>query len=324
MFSALLISLLIGLSPQDASPQLVPRPLKASSTHLSQAPLFGAVGVIQCDANSNVYYHLYTVSYRRTEIMRLSMSDDKSILYKLPNDLADTMSFIDFSVSQDGDVNLLVGDQEFRPIVFSFNSEGGVSSHVTLEVPEHMIGEHIAVFPNGTMLFYGFYGRQADKELVGKRFVGLFKPSGQLLKRLDKLDLGEMNIEQRSTRLPEGGAIIGRDGNAYLLTADKMLVVSSSGEIQRIFPFKKPDPEFVAASLQYSDGLLAISFAKPATKPNLLFLYLVINASNGDPLGLYEPTDETGNSNVCFSRHDGFLFDTVKNGRAVFVTAPLR
>jgi hypothetical protein len=34
--------------------------------------------------------------------------------------------------------------------------------------------------------------------------------------------------------------------------------------------------------------------------------------------------EETGNTNVCFSRHDGFLFFTVKNDRVTLVTAPVR
>ena len=323
MVSALLVLLMSGLSAQDALPQQSPRPLTASSTHILQVPSFGADGDVRCDADSATYYHLFAGSFRRTAILRLSVSGDTSTLYKLPDDLADTTSFIDFSVSPDGSVKALVGDKEFRPMIFDFDSDGNVSSQAKLEVPQHVVGEHIAAFPNGTMLFYGFYGHDAAKDLIGKRYVGLFKPSGQLLKRLDKLDLGEMKLDQRATHLPEGGAVIGRDGNLYVLTADKVLVLSPSGQIQRKITFTKPDPGFSANTVRYSDGLLAISFAKPG-KPETEFQYLVLNASDGEPLGLYKPSEETGNNSVCFSRHDGFLFFRVKDNRISFITAPLR
>jgi hypothetical protein len=323
MFSVLLALLMSGLSAQDASPQMSPRSLKASGSHLLQVSPFRADGVIQCDEDSATYYHLFTGSYSRTVILRFSVSGDESKLYKLPSELADTTSFIDFSVSPDGSVSALVGDHEFHPIVFGFNSDGNVSSQAKLEVPEHVVGEHFAVFPNGTMLFYGYYGRQADKDVIGKRYAGLFKPSGQLLKKLDKVDLGDMKIDQLGTRLPDGGATVGKDGNVYVLATDKVVVVSPSGQIQRKIPFTKPDPGFSASNVQYSEGLLAISFAKPENM-NFVFRYLVVNASDGEPLGLYEPTKETGDNNVCFSRHDGFLFLTVKNDRINFITAPLR
>src|SRR5579859_4429788 len=277
MFSMFLVLLVSGLLAQDTLPNK-PRPLTASSTHQLQVPPFGAAGVVQCDENSATYYHLFSGSYSRTVILRFSLSGEKSTLYKLPDDLAGTTSFIDFSVSPGGEVSALVGDSEFRPIVFRFDSDGNVSSQTKLEAPEQVVGEHIAVFPNGTMLFYGYYGRQAKKDLIGKRYAGLFKASGELLKRLDKLDLGEMKIDQQGTHLPEGGATVGRDGNVYLLSSDKVLVVSPSGQVQRKISFSKPDPEFSAFSVQSSDGLLAISFAKPGKK-ELMFRYLVVNAS---------------------------------------------
>jgi hypothetical protein len=174
MFSALLFLLVSGLSAQDALPQLLPRPLKASSTHALQVPSFGADGDVRCDEDSSTYYHLFAGSFRRTAILRLSLSGDKSTLYKLPDDLADSTSFIDFSVSPDGSLKALVGDKEFRPMAFDFDSDGNVSSQVRLEVPEHIVGEHIAAFPNGTMLFYGHYGRQADKDVIGKRHTWAF------------------------------------------------------------------------------------------------------------------------------------------------------
>ncbi|HEU4416230.1 MAG TPA: hypothetical protein VFT65_15695 [Candidatus Angelobacter sp.] len=52
--------------------------------------------------------------------------------------------------------------------------------------------------------------------------------------------------------------------------------------------------------------------------------YLVVNASDGSPLGLYQPTEETGNNNVCFSRHEGFVFMRFEHNRVKLITAALR
>jgi hypothetical protein len=47
-------------------------------------------------------------------------------------------------------------------------------------------------------------------------------------------------------------------------------------------------------------ALIRVSFAKQG-ETETVFQYLVVNASNSEPLGLYESTAETGNNNVCFS-----------------------
>jgi len=151
----------------------------------------------------------------------------------------------------------------------------------------------------------------------------LFQPSGKLLKQLDRLREKAKVDPPEPGRFAEGAATVGRDGNVYLLTANKVLVISASGRLKKEITFTKPGPEFSAVTVQYSDGWLAISFAKPE-KPAILYQYLVVNASDGYPLGLYETTEETGNDNVCFSRHDGFLFMKFEHNRVKLITAPLR
>lgn len=323
MFSVLLVLLMSGLMAQDALKQMSPRPLKSSHTVELPVPAFGAYGDPQCDENMAIYYHLATDKYGRTVLLRFSQSGDESTLYKLPDEFAESTDFVDFSVTPSGDVEALVIDQEFHPIIFGFNSEGHVSSHARLEIPNHVMAKHINLFSNGTVLFSGYYTSAAPTALAGKGYVSLFQASGKLLKTLDRLR-EETKLDTPEPGHPvESATTIGRDGNVYLLTASKVLVISPSGKLRREITFTKPSPEFSAVTVQYSDGWLAISFAKPE-KPEILFRYLVVNASDGSPLGLYEPTEETGNDNVCFSRHDGFLFLGSEHGRVKLVTAPLR
>jgi len=323
MFSVLLVLLMSGLMAQDAVKQMSPRPLKSSHEVALPVPSFSSYGDPQCDENLAMYHHLWTDKYGRTILLRFSQSGDESTLYKLPEEFAESTSFVDFSVTPRGDVEALVIDQEFHPIIFGFDSEGHVSSHARLETPEHVTAQHINVFPNGTVFFSGYYRSDAPAALVGRGYVGLFQTSGKLLKRLDRLSEKAKLEPPGPGRPAESATTIGRDGNVYLLTATKVLVISPSGKLQREIAFTKPSPEFSAITVQYSDGWLAISFAKSG-KPEVLVQYLVVNASDGSPLGLYEPTEETGNNNVCFSRHNGFLFLKSEQGRVKLVTAPLR
>ena len=307
---------------QDAASPMLPRPLKVSQEKQLEIPPFGAWGDTQCDSDSSLYDHLLTGSYRDTQILRTSSSGTETTLYKLPEEFAKTTAFMDFSVSPNGNVTVLVENHEGHSLTFDFDSEGKVSSNAQLEIPEQVAGEHIAVFSNGTRLFAGHYRRDAPSDLKGKRYVGLFQASGKLLKRLNEVDK-ETRTEEQAGHLPDGATTIGADGNIYLLTSDKVLIISASGTIQKKIAFTKPNPDFSAGRVQFSEGLLAISFAKIG-KPETIFQYLVVNASTGEPFGLYVPTVETGNNNVCFTRHDGFVFRTVKNNRMDIITAPLR
>ena len=323
MFFVLLISLMSGLQAKDALPPMSPRPLKA--THVAELPVpaFGAYGDAQCDGNFAIYYHLATNRYGRTVLLRFSQSGNESTLYKLPDEFAESTDFVDFAVTPDGDVKALVIDQGFHPIIFGFDQEGNVNSHRRLEAPEYITAKHISIFPNGTIFFSGYYRSDAPAALVGKAYIGLFHPSGKLLKQLESLREKAKVAPPEPGRFAAGAATIGRDGNVYLLTANSVLVISPSGKLKKEIPFTKPGSDFSAVTLQYSEGLLAISFAKPE-QPEILYQYLVVNASDGSPLGLYETTEETGNDNVCFSRHDGFLFTTIEHGRVKLITAALR
>ena len=323
MSLVLLILLMSGLQSKDALLPMSPRPLKSSHAVELPVPPFGAYGNPECDENLAMYHHLAMDRYGRTVLLRFSQSGDESTLYKLPEEFAESTDFVDFSVTPGGDVMALVIDQDFHPIIFGFDSEGKVNSHARLETPDYVTATHISVFPNGTVLLSGYYRSDAPAALVGKAYVGLFHPSGKLLKQLDRLREKAKVDPPEAGRFAEGGATVGRDGNVYLLTANKVLVISPSGRLKKEIPFTKPGSEFSAVRVQYSDGWLAISFAKPE-KPEIRYQYLVVNASDGSPLGLYETSEETGNSNDCFSRHDGFLFTTVEHNRVKLITAPLR
>ena len=307
---------------QNAMPQHSPRPLKASTIKKLEVPPFGAFGQTHCDDDLSMYDHLATGAYKQTVILRTALSGNESTLYKLPEQFADSTAFTDSSVTSDGKVTALVEDEKGHSVRFDFHAEGKNTSHAQLELPDQ-VADKIAVFPNGTMLFSGHYRSGALPDLKGKRYLGLFQPSGKLLRRVDGAGMGDIDLDPPAHHISEGAITVGKDGNAYLLAMDKVYVISASGQIQRKILIGKPGGGFSAMAVQYSEGLLVVSFAKQG-KTEALFQYLVVDASTGEPLGLYEPTGETGNNNVCFSRREGFLFVTVKDNRLNLITAPIR
>ena len=324
MFPVFLILMLMsGGGAQDATAQTAPRPLQSSHEVELPVPAFGAYGDPQCDENLALYYHLATDKYNRTLLLRFSQTGNESTLYKLPEEFAESTDFVDFSVTPRGEVGALVVDQDFHPLIFSFNAEGHVSSHTRLDTPDHVMAKHLNVLPNGTFLVSGYYANNAPAALAGKGYVALFQASGELLKKLDGLGEKTKVNAPEPGRPAETGTTMDRNGNVYLLTAGKVLVISPSGKLLREIAFTKPGPEFSAVTLQYSDGWLAISFVR-LDKTEALIRYLVVNASDGSPLGLYQPTEETGNNNVCFSRHEGFVFMRFEHNRVKLITAALR
>ncbi|MGC2744927.1 MAG: hypothetical protein WA672_17255 [Candidatus Angelobacter sp.] len=323
MLFAFLTLLLSGLTAQNALQSVSPRPLRASTIKKLEVPPFGAFGQTHCDDDLSMYDHLANGSYKKTVILRTALSGNESTLYNLPQEFADSTAFTDFSVTPGGQVTALVEDEKGHSIRFDFDAEGEVSSHSQLDLPDQVAGDKIAVFPNGAMLFSGHYRRSAPSDAKGKRYLGLFQSSGKLLRRVNESGMGDIDLDAPAHHIPEGAITIGKDANAYLLTTDKVYVISASGHIERKILIGKPDGGFSAMGLQYSQGLLVVSFARQG-KPEALFRYAVLNASTGEPLGLYEPTEETGNNNVCFSRREGFLFITVKENRLNLITAPIR
>ena len=232
MFFLVFALLMGGFAAQDASQHLTPRPLKASTIRKLEVPPFGSFGSTQCDDSLAMYDHLAVGSYRHTTILRTSLSGNESTLYKLPDEFADSTVFNDFSVTPDGAVTALVEDEQGHSMRFDFDSEGKVSSHANLELSAQVEGDKIAIFPNNTMLFSGHYTANASAGLRGKRFIGIFQPSGKLIRRLDQTGMEDVNLDLPASHIPDGGITIGRDENVYLLGSDKVLVISASGRIQ--------------------------------------------------------------------------------------------
>lgn len=90
-------------------------------------------------------------------------------------------------------------------------------------------------------------------------------------------------------------------------------------------PFKKPSPELLATRIDVSRGSLNIELTKwNGVGKEIEAEFLVLNASTGDRVALYQPEPALGNNMLCFSRSVGFVFLTVRDEKHTALTAALR
>jgi hypothetical protein len=151
-----------------------------------------------------------------------------------------------FFVASDGRVDLLAWAQArdhpgYHAYVVKFAANGSLESKIQIEMPEHTLPGHIAVFRSGEILVSG---RNRFTP-----FTGVFASNGKLIKEILEAEdeelgrraqagdadvLAHSNVGNDAVDL--GGVVAGSDGNAYLMrrTSPALIyVVSSRGEVIR-------------------------------------------------------------------------------------------
>ena len=312
-----------GLS--DLKPPEPPRPLVASTIKPLQIPVFSSYGESFCDADGNMFFHGAVVadSFNNSPIMKISHDGESTTYYKPSGNTGDQrVYFMDFTVSPAGTVRELA-EVTGGVVVLAFGSDGNESSRTTLDVPDHVKSQQFASFENGEVIFYGYYDKDAPDALRGHRYIGVFAPSGKLIKKIE--DAEHLDLDQFAKHLQSGAATLGSDGNVYLLRDKDVVVISQSGEVLRRFPFNKNPSDAIADNIVYSDGLLAIflSVAQKGT-PFLQRRYLILDSSSGEQRGFYAPANDADGVDVCFSRKEGFTFLHNIKDTLYLVQAPLR
>jgi len=321
---------------QQVAKQSVPlaadelRVLQPGSPKPVQAPPFSFMGGAQCDSRGNMYFRLAGSSHSET-ILEIFHDGIRSAAYFPPKpekpDALGKAGVRDFFVSPSGKVyELLHNEKDQGTVVIEFDSDGSVRDTVKPEVPERLQPLSLAVFDDGTLLIQGFIhilkpGEQTSDAV--RSYVALFDASGKLRKELTGFPDFSLSVWSKS--IQDGGVAIGQDGNAYLLDANSITVISETGEIARRMPYKKPDPDLIAPMLTFSDGLIAIKVLKHEGG-NIISRYLVVRADNGETVGYYSLLQDESNRPValCFSRNEGFTFLKlqVEEQKLTLVNAP--
>jgi hypothetical protein len=302
---------------------VISKTLVSSSQKMLDVPAFSFYGHGQCDQGGHLFFQIDTDhSINSGSVVEINPSTGEPTLFKMPATLPPRSYFINFSVSPSGHVWMLIGNGD-KVDVLGFNSEGEVSSQATLAIPEHLKAQEFAVTDQGHLLLSGFFDSRASAEMRSKPYSALFSNSGQILKQLIEPNPNNV-VAETGTRPYEGNAIFGDDKNLYSLHADGVVVMSQAGTILRRLPIKKPAPEYSATNLVVSGGYLSIWLQKTRDNGAIAYKFLILDVNTGEPLAVYEPGNELGNTPVCFSRKDGFTFYRVRDGRVNLEFAALR
>jgi hypothetical protein len=291
--------------------------LKSSSERQLTMPDLNWYGNPQCDTKGNAYVHA-SADVNDGVVMKLDVSRDDAVIYQWKDKPRD-MPFMEFSVSPAGDVAML-GQTNKGLWVVSFSSDGRESSRSRLDLAAQFWPLRFAVFPDGSFLLSGYYTEDAPNNLEGTAFTGIFEPSGQLRYRLpDKTEKVVPKEARRATN--EASAIVGPDGNVYLLRPHKVEVVSPIGDIVRELPFSKLEPKAVATQLWIAGNRIALQFLTARTDGKFAPTFLVLDSSTAVPVGMYKPSQDLGFL-LCFTGN-GFLLDRPRQGRITLVKADL-
>jgi hypothetical protein len=310
----LLVYMAISSGAQDM------RVLQLASEKSLQATTIPSSGFVQSDEDSNLYLHVDRGSYNDGTILKVSRKDSSTTMYAMPENLKKFAYFVEFYVTRDGKLNVLYKDGQERLFIVSYEAKGTAKDPTYLEMPLHVRVRDFAVFESGEFLTSGFFDAKASKELSGKSNVALFDRTGKLLKNFGNLT-GGVDLGQVFTRVNEGMAASGEDGNIYLLHSAEVFVISSSGEIARTIKFQKAGKDFMPLQLFVSGGQLAIVQHQARDGDINKIVVQLLDSQTGEPIALYTPEDKLGNMIVNFSRRDGFSFIDGGSGTLKLMTA---
>jgi len=316
-----------------------PKTLRMASTVSWTVPPFQSHGSAQCDDDANLYFEVAGAPENSTVVMKVAHDGSKYELYTLPSEPGVLANYAGFSITHSGElrvlrVNRYKADKPTNPanpyiggktsvFVYLYDSGPNNPSQETLDLPEHLGGLSFAAFESGAVLVTGYFTKHADEQQQGKVYTAVFQPLGKLAAEIP--ESGKVDFAVVATKLRESAAISGDDGFLYVLQPDSVIVVSESGAIVRKLPFTKPNPDYMADMIYESKGQLVVELYKDEGRGKpFAAQYLVMNASTGERMGLYEPEESLGNDVLCFSRNEGLTFWTKKDGKDVLALAPLR
>src|SRR6266545_5469438 len=235
------------------------RVLTISARHESQVPFFGAFGFPQCDKEGNLYFHLDKGDFTESDVLLLSSDGQQGKILKFSGDYAD-LAFSTFFVSQQEGGAYVLAWKKKRYYLARFDKDGDMKNPVALDLPEFVIPDDLVAFEDGSSLISGYYESRARTELRGKAYTAIFESSGKVRKVLS-FNQPDVVLADVASKLREGGAVLGDDGNIYLLTPKNVLVLSKGGDLQKKIHLEKPDPQDVVTNFYVSGGLLVIGLS---------------------------------------------------------------
>jgi hypothetical protein len=298
----------------------IPKTLELSSSEYS-LPHFGFYDEPQCDQDGNMFFHMNTGQYNDGVILKVSSTAKKSTLFKLSDDYRST-AFSKFTITPSGSLRVLAEDKDGY-FIFDFNGDGDMTGHTRLALPGHPSISQFASFDNGLSLLAGFIPKDSKVD-AGNSVTAIFDGSGKRVKDVAYSHKFDFKADDDMT-IGQGYSVAAKDGNFYLLLMDKILVVSSTGEILRTVHFERADARSIVTKLFVSDGTFAIlQRIVNAKDGSVKTLISVLYADTGEEIGYYTlPEGSTGHV-LCYSRKEGLTAFGYENKRFTLMNATLR
>ena len=306
-------------------------PLQAAEVKTTSTKWFWWIVTAQCDSEANIYWHSGSLNVQDLTFIKL-LTDGSSTIYHPASSQFAALDFISYYVSHDGELFVLATDRENYKLLLLLKAGNDPDSFSStrLDVPDGfdpMTVNGFAVLRSGETFLHGYFSKEAPKADRGRSYFLEFDASGRQLRR------SSGKVPDSVAKIVDKGIVpmlvapaIGGDGLMYLLGRGGILGLSPSGEIMRKISLSPPkdgyDDPF---DLRAAGNRLLLTWRKRGEEGRRQLLeteYELLDASTGEVLRLYRPTDNK-DMFVCFTGNS-LIFDGGKDkaGNIKLVIAP--
>jgi hypothetical protein len=295
----------------------------------------GLAGRAQCDDEGNIYFRPTddetAVKYHPISalpIRKVKPDGGLGVSFSI-SDAAPGLLSVDFFVTGDGMVYQVARSESDRAVyIVSYSPDGSLRSKSRLEA-EFFVPYKVAVFRSGELLVSGIHGSYNRTP-----FTAVYSGAGKLIREIyepededsrKRAEAGEPgfrpdSMESSNDFVVRGDALLGSDGNVYLLRAASpalIYVISPKGEIVRKLRVASPDSGLSAERLRSAPGMLAISFLRKGRNTGMI----EVVDYEGHQVATYAPNDSRMHPGLlgCYSQK-GFTFLSLAEGENLRLT----
>lgn len=345
----LLFFLEVGLSDASPGQDVLRLQLKVKDeVRVSGASADMFLYPVRCDGRGSVYLRIATQpDLFQSPVTKISREGSVQAVFSftaVPG--FEKSQLVDYAVGLRGDLYGLVVKPVGRGVerdILSFSDDGGFRFATKLEPV--FTPSHLAVFPTGDFLVYGWKEIKDGAPVAGKTppdaapppaatetgrrqpppvepFVALLDRTGRVLKEIalsgreDSKGAGGSAGAKGipSSEISLGEVLAGDDGNIYLMmrkgSGPWIYVVSAAGEILRSFDVRPPGQNYEEMSMGCSaGGKLVFEFERKLDDRRTDWknaIFSIVDGETGSRELDYESSAGIGGGMACYSPNDGF------------------
>jgi len=261
----------------------------------------GMVLPVKCDADGNIFFRGSGGHVPSEGALQRMSADGKSITtIKTETGDFSKSTLSNFDVSPDGTLFAVMSTR--HNYLVEFDDIGQMKRHP--EISAFGGGIDIRNFAALSANAFLIAGGVIEKGRPGRGYTAIIDADGKLVREVRVKNEVDPQ-EQNAANLVLGPAMVGDDGNAYVLRAAtegaRVLVISASGEVLRTLVVSSPVPKGKAFQMGAAKGRLAVEFYRD----DLPTWFKVVSTQTGEEIASYE--SELHGMFLCYSL-EGFDF----------------